>query len=424
MESFKVNWPTPGEAMASQKAVQHPTMDYSNNHHHVQSQTGLQMNISFLQPSVVYSPSQCDNYVGIEHASLDNIDFHAPTPNIHLWAGYLEEYNDVAQQLHPAILSQLKPCKTQDDHNCLYNAICLCLGIPESKQDILREQTALCLQRHSDHFKKLLEASVEISLQSLIKQCKQPSCFEGWGNEFHILALAIMLKRNIIVYTTFKSPKGQFYQRKNKNIVGLAEEFTRGGEKIKQHINFEPQKGINSHNPIFIYLHGNHFTALVPRLPNPIYCIPPAINLPSIPHNGIPSHTPDTTTTVTKLTRKARWLASKTPAQLDEHKAMKKAKRKEKKTISGIKNMQDTVDCRQNLSGSPVHEDIQVSNVFLHSEEKIFFGSLFTGLHTQKAYAHTGTFSSQCVHQICSCIYSICQILLLLADSCMHLYCN
>ena len=33
-----------------------------------------------------------------------------------------------------------------------------------------------------------------------------------------------------------------------------------------------------------------------------------------------------------------------------------------------------------------------------------------TGLHTQKAYTHSGTSSNQCVHQISSCIYSFCQI--------------
>ncbi len=31
----------------------------------------------------------------------------------------------------------------------------------------------------------------------------------------------------------------------------------------------------------------------------------------------------------------------------------------------------------------------------------------FTGLHTQKAHTHSGTSSTQCVHQICSCIYSL-----------------
>ncbi len=53
-----------------------------------------------------------------------------------------------------------------------------------------------------------------------------------------------------------------------------------------------------------------------------------------------------------------------------------------------------------------------------------YLKSKSTGLRTQKTYTHTGTSSSQCVHQICSCIYSFCQILLLSAHACMHLYCN
>ncbi len=91
---------------------------------------------------------------------------------------------------------------------------------------ILRENTAQCIEKHASYFEELLKVSFsKMSLQTLIEQCRQPFSFNGWGNEYHILALAIMLKRNVIVYTKFKCPKGQFYQRKNKNIIGLAEEF-------------------------------------------------------------------------------------------------------------------------------------------------------------------------------------------------------
>ncbi len=44
----------------------------------------------------------------------------------------------------------------------------------------------------------------------------------------------------------------------------------------------------------------------------------------------------------------------------------------------------------------------------------------FTGLHLQKPYTHSGTFSSQCVYQICYCMYSLCQVLLLFANAYMH----
>ncbi len=47
-----------------------------------------------------------------------------------------------------------------------------------------------------------------------------------------------------------------------------------------------------------------------------------------------------------------------------------------------------------------------------------------TGLHSQKAYTHSGTSCPQCVYQNWWCIYSFCQILLLSAHECMHLYCN
>ncbi len=342
-EEFKENWPTPAEAMCNQHTktrMQTPPMDYSNNIQQERSQAGVQMDISFLQPSVVYPSPQHDNYERLLHTP---VDITAPNPDIHIWAGMLEEQTDVAKNMHPAILSQLKPCKTKDDHNCLYNAICLCLGIPESYQNFLRERTALCIQRHANYFEKLLEASDEICLQTLIKQCKQPFCFEGWGNEFHILALAIILKRNIIVYTTFKTPKGQFYQRKNKNILGLSEEFKKGGEKIEQHMNFEPQQGITCHNPIFIKLTGLHFTALLPRFPHPILCIPPATNLPSIPDNGLLSHLPNSRRSFTMNTYKTRCLASKNHAQLAEY--MIKATRREKEIISAVGNGENTVGC-------------------------------------------------------------------------------
>ena len=330
MEAFRATWPTPAEAMAkqhTQNGVQRSSMEYSNTSQQFQRQTKVSNNNPFLQPSV--NPS---NFEKVLHTTLidRNMDVSVADTNIHNWSKTLTEEMAVSQHMHPAILSQLKPCQTEDDHNCLYNAICLCLGMPQLHQNDLRERTALCILKYSDHFRELLKYSDGISLQTLIQQCRQPFCFEGWGNEFHILALAIMLKRNIIVYTTFKDPNGLFYQMKDKNIVQLAEEFKKGGDKIEQHMNFEPQEGITSHNPLFIQLNGLHFTALVPRLPNPIYCIPPATNLPSIPDNGLinPSPSPNQ---CGKKTRKTRWLASKTPAQLAEYKARRREKKKERK---------------------------------------------------------------------------------------------
>ncbi len=317
----------------SKKTGQSPRYDSTNYVQQIPNQDDHSMDITFLQPSIVYqSPQPTEHGIPLQQIWDENADIPAPLSDRHIWCESLQEDMDIRQHIHPSILSQLKPCKTKDDHNCLYNAICLCLGMPESQQNVLREKTASCLIKYSNHFEELLKASDATSLQALIEQCKQPFCFEGWGNEFHILALAIMLKRNIIVYTTFKNPNGQFYQRKNKNIVGLAEDFKQGGEKIEQHMNFQPQEGVTGHNPIFLHFNGSHFTSLVPRLPHPVSCIPPATMFPSVPDNGI--YLQNSTKDSKKMTRKARWLASKTPAQLAEYKAREKAKKEKKKSTS------------------------------------------------------------------------------------------
>ncbi len=145
MEEFKENWPTPAESRTKMgsNTVPNAHMEYSNTGQ-LQTQDELQTDISFLQPSVVYPSPQPDKYRETYDSMFDTCedkDISAPNPNIHIWSQTLEEDINVGKEIHPAILSQLKPCRTKDDHNCLYNAICLCLGIPESQQSVLRELT-------------------------------------------------------------------------------------------------------------------------------------------------------------------------------------------------------------------------------------------------------------------------------------------
>ncbi len=322
---FQETWPTPAEAMAlqSKKSSTKQSSKECTLIQRLEKTSEQSSEISFLQPSVINNPPQT------QKVEEEKIDIPVPNPNIHVWSEKLTEESDVSKQIHPSLLSQFKPSKTHRDGNCLYEAVCLCVGMAPSGQQVLQDKTAHCIKQHANHFEGLLKASAcdDISLDRLIQQCYQPSTKEGWGNEFHILALAIMLKRNIFVYTVFQGANGQFFQRKNKNIIGLAEEFSRGGDKVEQHMNYEPQKGISCHYPICLHLDRDHFTALVPRLSNPIYCIPQATNLPSIPDNGIVPTSPETSKPTKRMTRKARWLASKTPAELAEHKAREKAKR-------------------------------------------------------------------------------------------------
>ncbi len=80
----------------------------------------------------------------------------------------------------------------------------------------------------------------------------------------------------------------------------------------------------------------------------------------------------------------------------------------------------DYVQC-QLFSQWNWREERAVKFAWMHSFINEFINE-FTGLHFQKAYTHWGTSCPQCVHQIWWCIYSFCQILLLSAHACMHIY--
>ena len=126
----------------------------------------------------------------------------------------LEEDEDISKFIHPAFLTQFKACVTENDDNCLWNAVCLCLGYDERDQIDLREETSEIIRKHCSHFEGLLmEHMSDLTVQELVETCNKSDSPEGWGTEFHILALAIFLERNIYVYSPFrKETDGNMYQ--------------------------------------------------------------------------------------------------------------------------------------------------------------------------------------------------------------------
>ncbi len=359
---YRKKWPTPAEANDQpQTNVKQPQPENSRQCSYrptLQSAASESIDISFLQPSVVTPLVQTDKYEELVSLNIASMNQH-----IHIWGGALDEELTVSKQIHPTLLTQLKPCKTLGDGNCLFNAVCLCLGMPQTEQFTFRRQIAQCIEQHAGHFKELLTlAADKDDVQGLIQQCYKPFSKDGWGNMFHLLALAIALKKNVIVYTDFKSESGQFFQRKNKNIVGLAEEFRKGGDKIEQHHNYEPQKGITSKNPICLHFRGDHYTALIPRLPNPVYCVPPATNLPSIADNGIVVAIPQTPTEPKKMARKTQ-LASKLPQELAAYKA------REKEPNLQVQNKKEKTERKQYPKNSEVQDKRKSATAERHATQ-------------------------------------------------------
>ncbi len=186
--------------------------------------------------------------------------------------------------LHPAIDREFIALQTAPDHNCMWNAICLCLGLPEDNQSEFRRLTVAAILENQSHFEQLLtpDRTTE-TINSLIESCLHPNELSGWGNEYHLLALAIGLNRNVFVYSSFRhSSSGRFFQDKRLDITDLADRFSKECKQTSQHLNYQPKTGIFSKSPICLFYNRDHYTALVPRKPNPVYCIPHQVIAQSI----------------------------------------------------------------------------------------------------------------------------------------------
>ncbi len=191
---------------------------------------------------------------------------------------------DVKNLLHPAIHCQFKAVRTEPDNNCLYNAICLCLGLPQTKQMEFRNLTVATILENRSHFQTILTPErTNETIESLIDSCLKPDVYEGWGNEFHLQALSIALNRNIFVYSSFRyGTAGRFYQNKRLNISELSEKFTKKSAQTSQHLNYQPAQGIYFRSPICLFYNQGHYTALIPRSTNPMYCVPYQVIVQSI----------------------------------------------------------------------------------------------------------------------------------------------
>ncbi len=194
------------------------------------------------------------------------------------------EDNRVKSLLHPALYNEFKPVSTAPDNNCLWNAICLCLGLPEERQIEFRGLTLRTLLENEAHFRKILKGNKNNeTFESVIDACLQSNQYDGWGNEYHVLALAIALNRNIYVYSTFKNDTtDRFFQNARIDISNLAKMFVMQSAQTSQHRNYQPSKGINCRSPICLFFHQSHYTALIPRIAHPTYCIPHQVIVQSV----------------------------------------------------------------------------------------------------------------------------------------------
>ena len=114
----------------------------------------------------------------------------------------------VQGELHPAVLEHYCPVTTTGDGNCLWNAVSLCLFNSEVHRLTLRLLTVDCMWNKQNFFLYLIGMDTIMEegtlLQRFHKHLRIARNDKEWGNEFHILALSIVLQRDIYVYSSFR----------------------------------------------------------------------------------------------------------------------------------------------------------------------------------------------------------------------------
>jgi hypothetical protein len=202
---------------------------------------------------------------------LNKKNFIAKNIPTHKYDRYVED------ELYTIFYSNLQPHTTTGDGDCLWNMISLTLLGNESLKKTLKLLTVLCMLLLKQNFLDLLNQQYK-SIEKENSEAYSKIKFEEylrialddkrWGNEYHMVALATVLGKNIYIYSKFKKD-GKFQFRRNISKALLIGLFDTKSSKIGHHLRYEPLK-----NDFFVkadknVLHGfycdQHYTALIPK---------------------------------------------------------------------------------------------------------------------------------------------------------------
>jgi hypothetical protein len=179
-----------------------------------------------------------------------------------------------AKNLYSNFMKYYQPHLTSSDGNCVWNSV-----------KILRKLTFLTLLAMKDDFLNLIKldfehsgienGDVNLKFDDLLHRSKTNG---SWGNEFHILALASFLNKNIYIYSAFKI-NGKFKLRKSIDESTLKANFHDIGlnliYKPISNKRFISKKQVSN---LFCFLRSKHYVSLIP-VEGEVYIFPIKNNL-------------------------------------------------------------------------------------------------------------------------------------------------
>ena len=176
--------------------------------------------------------------------------------------------------LHPALASIYLPVQTSADGNCGFNMVSICLYGDERLNNLLRVQTLWDLLQHQVYYIWVIDQTNQYDsttsqgkndYNTTVDICKTDY---AWANEFHLLAMCLILQRDFHIFTTFiEKSTGDHYFSK-RSVLQIQKYFQDHKQGTRPHVIYkvpDPKPGSDVRTPLRGFHYANHYTALVPK---------------------------------------------------------------------------------------------------------------------------------------------------------------
>ena len=244
-------------------------------------QTSLQYIVNANSPST----ETIVQWAGCHNSKLQTIMNVVNCPSRATFSNLLQVDVVVQKKLLPAFTSEYLPVCTKGGGNCMYNMVSLALSGTEQFMWHLRLLTAYSFIVHKEHMVEIIKPTATIHLPhqnrdaaSVARAAEKQwldllrsSIHESsWGNQFHLHALAVILKRSIWLYGVMQN---RTLQHEGRQLPPVKDDVTRtelqalfqmGDKRLNNSICYRSATDPEENAPLLGFLDSSHFTAILP----------------------------------------------------------------------------------------------------------------------------------------------------------------
>jgi len=244
-----------------------PTLDLSNDHKSYEEMSTNDISVLILE--VISLLVQCSiDYVFdilkyVESHIEDIILKCSERQNMYIFDQKIHNIDETSDCMHHTFSQEFACVRIKGDGNCLWNSISFSLFGDYSYMESLRLLTAHTLLKYKSQFEKHLSIQKnkfgynhDLSFEQLVLAATELSV---WGDEYHILALSLALKRPVYSYGSFL----MFIGDEEMTFEQLKSEYE--SETLPNHMRYVGDIAHRNKSPICIHYNGeNHYSVILP----------------------------------------------------------------------------------------------------------------------------------------------------------------